>query len=68
MVESGHVTPTAIPWHGRRITRFNDRVRTQANTKTAGAGWDLSRGMKVLMAGRAALAVADREFRIDSGE
>jgi anthraniloyl-CoA monooxygenase len=62
LVESGHVTPGAVPWYGRCFNAaFSDRVRNEVRIQTAVAGGILSAGdaLNVLLAGRADLVVAD---------
>jgi anthraniloyl-CoA monooxygenase len=65
VVRSGHVTPASIPWYGRCFNaQFSDRVRNEAGIRTAVAGGILSLddARNVLLAGRADLVLADRDF------
>ncbi len=65
LVESGHAVAEAIPWYGRCFNvQFSDRVRNEGGMRTAVAGGILSRddASNVLLAGRADLVLADRDF------
>jgi anthraniloyl-CoA monooxygenase len=65
LVESGHAVAGAIPWYGRCFNaQFSDRVRNEAGIRTAVAGGILSLddARNVLLAGRADLVLADRDF------
>lgn len=65
LVESGHAVAAAIPWYGRCFNaQFSDRVRNEGGIRTAVAGGILSAddARNVLLAGRADLVLADRDF------
>ena len=65
VVESGHAVAEAIPWYGRCFNaQFSDRVRNEVGVRTAVAGGILTMddARNVLLAGRADLALADREL------
>jgi anthraniloyl-CoA monooxygenase len=65
LVESGHAVAEAIPWYSRCFNaQFSDRVRNEAGVRTAVSGGILTAddARNVLLAGRADLVVADREF------
>jgi len=65
LVESGHAVAKAVPWYGRCFNApLSDRVRNEAGVRTAVAGGILSLddARNVLLAGRADLVLADRDF------
>ena len=65
LVESGHAVADAIPWFGRCFNaQFSDRIRNEVGIKTAVAGGilTLDDARNVLLAGRADLVLADRDF------
>ena len=65
LVESGHAVAEAIPWYGRCFNaQFSDRVRNEAGIRTAVVGGILTMddARNVLLAGRADLALTDREL------
>jgi anthraniloyl-CoA monooxygenase len=65
LVESGHAVAQAIPWYGRCFNaQFSDRVRNEGGIRTAVAGGILSAddARNVVLAGRADLVLADRDF------
>jgi anthraniloyl-CoA monooxygenase len=65
LVESGHAVTAAIPWYGRCFNaQFSDRVRNEVGIRTAVAGGilSLSDARNILLAGRADVVLADREF------
>ncbi|HCO04368.1 MAG TPA: hypothetical protein DIT48_13585 [Actinobacteria bacterium] len=65
LVESGHAVAEAIPWYGRCFNaQFSDRVRNEVGIRSGVAGGILSLddARNVLLAGRADLVLADRDF------
>jgi hypothetical protein len=66
LVESGHAVAEAVPWYGRCFNaQFSDRVRNEADIRTAVAGGILSLddARNVLLAGRADLVLADLDLQ-----